>query len=236
MAGRGSRFARAGFTTPKPLIPVDGLPMFLKALSSLEPILADKAYTIIIRKEHDEKYGLKKLLCDALPAINVVMSDEEPRGAVVDVLRARPFLKSNEAVIVMDCDLWFQSASYNEMVECSLSGDNDIAGGLLTFKADNPRYSYAKIGPDDIVTETAEKRVISGHAITGAYFFADARTFIAAAEELLKRPTGDEMPEYYLSFLYNILIDAGNKIQAAFVDEFASFGTPEELSAYEEAN
>ncbi|HSX29838.1 MAG TPA: hypothetical protein VLE73_04750 [Candidatus Saccharimonadales bacterium] len=45
MAGAGSRFAKAGFTTPKPLIQVDGKPMFMKALSALEPIKANKHYT-----------------------------------------------------------------------------------------------------------------------------------------------------------------------------------------------
>jgi hypothetical protein len=40
------------------------------------------------------------------------------------------------------------------------------------------------------------------------------------------------MPEYYMSLLYNILIADGKKIQAATVDEFASFGTPEELDEY----
>jgi 2-C-methyl-D-erythritol 4-phosphate cytidylyltransferase len=75
MAGRGSRFANAGFTTPKPLIPVDGRPMFLKALSSFDAIEAPKAYTIIIRKQHDEQYDLQKQLKEKLPDANIVMTD-----------------------------------------------------------------------------------------------------------------------------------------------------------------
>jgi dTDP-glucose pyrophosphorylase len=236
MAGRGSRFANAGFTTPKPLIKVDGIPMFLKALSSLDSIKADVLYTIIIRKEHDEKYDLKELLIKSLPSANIVISDEEPRGAVVDALKAKPYIEATDLVTVMDCDLWFQSSSYNKMVEDVLEGISNIAGGVLTFQADNPRYSYAKFGADNIVTETAEKKVISDHAMTGAYFFASAKEFIHSADILLQRPTNPEMPEYFISFLYNILIDEGKKIQAAIVDKFASFGTPEELAAYESSH
>jgi NDP-sugar pyrophosphorylase family protein len=81
MAGRGSRFANAGFSTPKPLIKVDGTPMFLKALSSLDKIKADKKYTIIIRKEHVENYNLDKLLKKELPEANIVITNEEPTGA-----------------------------------------------------------------------------------------------------------------------------------------------------------
>ena len=234
MAGRGSRFSNVGYTTPKPLIKVDGQPMFLRALSSLDNVATEKRYTIIIRQEHDEQYNLGTLLKEALPDVNIVFTNEEPIGAVVDALRSRTYLKPDEGVVVMDCDLWFQSASYNNMVQASLSGKSNIAGGLLTFEADNPRYSYAKFGDDGIVTETAEKRVISNHAITGAYYFATATDFITAAETLIAQPLSDTMPEYYMSLLYNILIQDGKKVQAATVDEFASFGTPEELAAYDQ--
>lgn len=232
MAGRGSRFAKAGVKTPKPLIIVDGQQMYLKALSSLDNIQADKKLTVVIRAEHDQEHNLSDGLRQTFPGVNIAVSDDEPTGAVVDALRAEPFLQADEAVILLDCDLWFSSASYNKMVEDRLNGQTDINGGLLTFAADNPRYSYAKINSDNIVTETAEKRVISDHAITGAYFFASKAEFVDSAHKLLKQPLSETMPEYYISFLYNILIDEGKKIQAAFVDEFASFGTPEELASY----
>lgn len=71
MAGRGSRFAEAGYTTPKPLIPVDGQPMLKKALSSLEGIDAEQRYKVILRKEYDRKYDLGARIEVELPgAIN----------------------------------------------------------------------------------------------------------------------------------------------------------------------
>lgn len=236
MAGRGSRFANAGFTAPKPLIPVDGKPMFLKALSSLRDVKANKRFSIIIRKEHDTQYNLSDLLQKELPGAQIILATGEPIGATADALRAKPFLDADDAVVIMDCDLWFQSTGYNKMLEDSLRGTSSIDGGLLTFTSNDPRYSYAKIDDRGIVTETAEKRVISSHAITGAYFIATAKEFIAAGETLLRQPRDEKMPEYYVSLLYNILINEGKRVQAASVDEFASFGTPEELSAYQERN
>lgn len=233
MAGRGSRFANAGVKTPKPLIMVDDQPMFLKALSSLDDIHAEKRYTIIIREEHEKAYHMSDLLKQALPAVNIVVSHDEPTGAVVDALRAREFVDDNEGLIIMDCDLWFRSASYTAMVQTSLSDESSIDAGLLTFKATDARYSYALIGPDGMVTRTAEKEVISDSAITGAYFFAKASVFNSAAEILLAKPLGDTMKEYYISYIYNVLLQRGAKVTAATVDQFASFGTPEELHAYE---
>ena len=235
MAGAGSRFVSAGFATPKPLINVDNIPMFMKTITSIEDIELDKKFIFIIRQEHVDTQNLDKLIVDALPQAEVVVLPELTRGSAETALQAKPLLDREEPLIVMDCDLWFKSESYNEMVNSVINGTSDISGGVLTFKADNPRYSYALIEKDNIVTETAEKKVISNNAITGAYFFATAKEFIDACDKLLETPVSDEMPEYYLSLLYNILIDEGKKIQAAYVDEFASFGTPEELEAYQSA-
>ncbi len=233
MAGLGSRFADAGFTTPKPLIEVDGMVMFLKAISSLKEIKADKEYFFVIRQEHVDTQQLDDLIRKALPSAKIIVLPELTRGAAETAFATRNLLDPKAAVIIMDCDLWFNSASYDAMVQDSINGDSDINGGVLTFTADNPRYSYAKFGEDCIVTETAEKRVISDHAITGAYFFATAQEFINSGDTLLQTPLGDLMPEYYISLLYNVLINEGKKIKAAKVDDFASFGTPEELNAYQ---
>lgn len=235
MAGRGSRFANAGFTTPKPLIEVDGQAMFMKALSSLDSIEATKHYTIVMRAEHDREYDLQAKIKAILPQANVVITDEEPTGALRDAYRAKPHLGPNQGIIMLDCDLWFHSQPYNDMVQDSLSGKSDIQGGLLTFKADNPRYSYAEVDENWIVSRTAEKKVISDRAITGAYYIATTEIFDEAAQQLLAQPLTDEMPEYYVSHIFNVILGNGGKVKAAPVEEFASFGTPEELSEYEKA-
>jgi dTDP-glucose pyrophosphorylase len=233
MAGRGSRFANAGFTTPKPLITVDGMPMFIKALSSLDGIKATKHYTIIIRDEHQREYNLAAQLQQVLPEANVVITNEEPTGALRDAYRAKPHLKPGQGIVLLDCDLWFKSQPYYDMVQDSLAGTSDIAGGLLTFEADNPRYSFAEVDENWMVTRTAEKEAISNRAITGAYYIASTEQFIAAADGLLAQPLSATMPEYYVSHIYNVLLRQGGKIKATPVEEFASFGTPEELEAYE---
>ena len=232
MAGLGSRFANAGFTTPKPLIPVDGQPMMLKALSSLANIHAVKHFTIIIREEHDRAFNLMKMLQDTLPKANVIVSDEAPIGAIRDAYRAKEFINPDEGIIVLDCDLWFESPEYDAMVEGVLSGSSQLDGGLLTFTSHDPRYSYAEVGPDGLVIRTAEKVVISNNAITGAYFFSSGLQFLWSCEEVLSKPLAEGVPEYYLSNLFNKLLENNAKVGIATVDKFASFGTPEELEAY----
>lgn len=233
MAGRGSRFVNAGFTTPKPLIEVDGQAMFMKALSSLDNINATKHHTIVMRTEHDKHHNLQEKIKAILPDAHIVITDEEPTGALRDAYRAKPHLKPNEGVIILDCDLWFHSQPYNDMVQDSLADKSNIQGGLLTFTADNPRYSYAEVDDNWIVKRTTEKKVISDHAITGSYYIATAEIFDTAAKKLLAEPLTPEMPEYYASHLFNVILAQGGTVKAAPVESFESFGTPEELAAYE---
>jgi len=232
LAGLGSRFSKAGYKIPKPLIEIDGQPMFMKALSSIENIDANKSFHFVIRQEHVDSQQLDKLIKGKLPKAHIIIIPEMTRGAAETALIGARSLAANNGLIVMDCDLWFQSESYNTMVQESLEDKTAISGGVLTFTAEDARYSYAKFGSNGIVTQTAEKQVISNHAITGAYYFGRVSDFVFAAETLLIQPLGEKMPEYYMSLLYNILIDERKQVKAAVVDKYASFGTPEELAAY----
>ena len=56
---RSSRFERAGYTFPKPLIEVDGKPMIQVVVENLN---IDAKHIFIVQKEHYEKFNLKYLL------------------------------------------------------------------------------------------------------------------------------------------------------------------------------
>jgi NDP-sugar pyrophosphorylase family protein len=53
MAGEGSRFAKEGYTFPKPLIDVDGKPMIQKVVENLN---FSAEFIFLVRKEHLCKY------------------------------------------------------------------------------------------------------------------------------------------------------------------------------------
>ena len=76
-----------------------------------------------------------------------------------------------------------------------------------------------------------EKEVISNHALCGAYFFSSGKRFKQVAHQLMNEQNFAK-PEYYVSLLYNYLIAAGEKIYLASMEEYYSYGTPEELKRY----
>lgn len=233
MAGRGARFIEGGFATPKPLIMVEEQPMFLKALSSLAPILQgiDKVnfrLTVIIQDEHQTAFGLGDKIKEAAPGCGVILLMEVTRGAVETCLMAQDLFSPQEALLILDCDLWFKSDNYFHLLRSILNGKSDLAAALLYFKSNNSRYSYADIVGGEVL-RTAEKVVISNYALAGSWFFSCTDIFLMAAHALLNNPISSELKEYYVSLLYNYIIAEGYSVGAAEIDEYKSFGTPLEL-------
>ena len=233
MAGEGSRFLKEGWTTPKPLIELNGQPLFKHAISSVTDKDIQMKYSFIVRQEHIDKYQIDKGIRSFLPEANLFSVVKTTRGAVETCLIAENAIADDDAVIVMDCDLEFRSKKFMEIIKQILNKPiaEATGGALVSFESNEPRYSYAALGEDGFVARTAEKEVISNHALCGAYFFASGRRFKQIAHLLLAEPAFTK-PEYYVSLLFNYLLKDGEKVWLAPMEEYYSYGTPEELKRY----
>lgn len=236
MAGEGSRFKQIGINTPKPLIKANGVPFFIRSLYSIKDSfdLNDIKLTCIIQSKHNINSELSNGIINEFTFANIITLPKLTNGAVETCLAAKPFINDNDAILIMDCDLEWHCNNYVEYIKALLNNDNSgISGMLLSFKSDNPRYSYAAVTKDNIVYRTAEKVVISDNALIGAYYFNTANDFIFAADKLISECKLSDIKEYYISLLYNYLIKDNRTIILHKVDYFNSFGTPEELYEYE---
>lgn len=233
MAGEGSRFLKEGWTVPKPLIELNGVPLFMHSIRSLYDEEIKTKQTFIVRLDHIEKYTINERIKSILPTANIFSVEKTTRGAVETSLIAEPAIEDDEAIIILDCDLEFKSADFLKIIKNILSKPtSEVNGGaLVSFESKLPKYSYAEIDTKGWVIRTAEKEVISTHALCGAYFFATGKRFKEIAHQLLNDCEFNK-PEYYVSLLYNYMLSAGEKVKLASVDEYYSYGTPEELQKY----
>lgn len=233
MAGEGSRFLKEGWIIPKPLIELNGQPLFKHAISSVFDKEIPMKYSFIVRQEHIDKYQIDKGIKSFLPEANLFSVVKTTRGAVETCLVAESVIAADDAVIIMDCDLEFRSMQFIEIIKKILNQSMEEAtgGALVSFESNEPRYSYAALGEDGFVTRTAEKEVISTHALCGAYFFSSGKRFMQIAHQLMDEPVFSK-PEYYVSLLFNYLLKDGEKVWLAPMEEYYSYGTPEELKRY----
>jgi NDP-sugar pyrophosphorylase family protein len=233
MGGLGQRFRDAGINTPKPLIEVKGTPMFQKALAAYDSYSGEKQHIFVIRKDIDDEYNLADQLRILIPDAKIKILDHNTRGAVETCLLAEDFIDPNLPLVIMDCDISFDAGNYFTLIEEAVQIES-YDGLLLSFNSSDPRYSFAEVDENNTVIRTAEKVAISSNALMGAYFFTHGKLFLDAAHELIDQPISDTIKEYYVSLIYNILINEQKKIGLAR-GTFYCFGTPEELKAYEES-
>ena len=71
MAGEGSRFAKAGWTTPKPLIELRGVPLFQRAIGSVALPGVEMKYSFIVRQEHIDNQHIERMIQDILPEARI---------------------------------------------------------------------------------------------------------------------------------------------------------------------
>lgn len=74
MAGRGSRFALAGYSDPKPLIKIGHRRMIELVINNLRPRRLHR-FIFICQKEHLKAYNLKEILEELAPGCIVVAID-----------------------------------------------------------------------------------------------------------------------------------------------------------------
>lgn len=231
MGGLGQRFRDAGIDTPKPLIEVDGVPMFRKALDSFKQYPGGTQLIVVIREDDDDAFGLADAIRAASAEARIVRIDSNTRGAVETALRAESVLDPELPMVILDCDIAFESARYFESITAAAEAGSAVDGVLLSFPSREARYSYAETDETNRVIRTAEKDPISANALMGSYFFSRADTFINAGHALVARQVSATMPEFYVSLVFNILIAEGKRIELS-TGTFYCFGTPGELADY----
>lgn len=225
MAGAGSRFFSAGYTFPKPLIEVRGKPMIQVVV---ENINIDANYIFIVQEEHYEKYNLKQLLNLIKPNCKIVKVNGLTEGAACTTLLAKNYIDNDEPLIIANSD---QFVEWNSN-ECLYSFTADgIDGGIVTFKASHPKWSFAKIDELGYVTEVAEKNPISDMATVGIYFWKKGSDYVKYAEEMINKNIRVNN-EFYVCPVFNEAILDQKKFKIQNIEKMWGLGTPEDLNYF----
>lgn len=225
MAGAGSRFTAAGYTFPKPLIELNGKPMIQVVVENLN---IEANYIFLVQKEHYEKYNLKYLLNLIAPNCKIIMVEGVTQGAACTTLLAKEFINNNNPLIIANSDQFIEWNSN----ECMYAFSADqIDGGILTFEATHPKWSYARVGDLGFVSEVAEKKVISNNATVGIYYWKRGSDYVNYAEQMIEKNIRTNN-EFYVCPVFNEAIQDNKKIRIKKIEKMWGIGTPEDLNYF----
>lgn len=229
MAGLGSRFKDAGYVFPKPLVEVDGKPMIQAVVESLG---VNAKYTYIVQKEHYDKYNLSYLLNLITPECNIIQVEGITEGAAVTSLLAKEYINNNSPLIMANSD---QIVEWNSRQFIYDLMTNNADGGIATFKSTHPKWSYAKVDDNGLVTEVAEKKPISNIATVGIYYWKHGSDFVKYAEQMIHKNIRTN-GEFYVCPVFNEAIADNKRIFTSDIKKMWGIGTPDDLRYYMENN
>ena len=222
MAGLGSRFAEKGYSLPKPLIKIFGKPMIQLVIDSLD---IDGNYIFIVQKDHRVKYHLDDVLDEMAPGCTIIEVDGLTDGAARTTLFAKDAINNDTPLVIANSDqvvVW-SSLDFQSSLE-------HADGALAVFKSNDPKWSYIQMNKA-IVSEVAEKRVISNTANVGIYAWAKGSDYVKYAEQMIAKDIRTNN-EFYVAPVYNEAIADRKRIVPFFVEEMHGVGTPEDMNDY----
>lgn len=236
MAGAGSRFAAAGYKDPKPLIPVDGKPMVVRAVSDLPK--SDR-YIFLCRAEHLKHYPLRNALKEHYPNCAIIEVEKLTEGQASTCLLAKGQINNDEALLIGACD---NGMVYSNKLWRVLSSDPSVGALVFTFRNTvtverNPKaYGWVDVDMQNRVRRVSVKIPISDdpihdHAVVGAFWFRHGKNFVAAAEDMITKNRRINN-EFYVDECINNAIALGVNVSVFEIEKYICWGTPQDLLTY----
>ncbi len=235
MTGIGKRFLDAGYTTPKPLIEVDGKPI-IEHVVSLFP--GEKDFIFICNSNHLAETNLRDVLNGVAPNCKIVEIPPHKKGPVYAVYQIKDMIDDDEEVIVNYCDFgtyW----DYKDFLKHTRERNAD--GAIPSYKGFHPhmlgKINYAFMRDDEQwMLEIREKQPFTDnrmneYASNGTYYFKKGSYVKKYFKQLMDEDINLK-GEYYVSMVYNLLVQNGLKVSIYEIQHMQQWGTPGELEEY----
>lgn len=229
MAGKGQRFADAGYSGLKPLLPIHGQSMISVVLKNLySEHLSD--VILICQRETLETSNLRESLSWLDIPLTILCVDSITEGPADTVLRAKMAIKGDKPLVIANSDQ-FINGDLSEFYE--ETRNEDLGGVVLTMEDNHPKWSYARVDAFGHIVEVREKQVISNQATVGVYGFSSAEIAWECFERMWQANDRTNN-EFYVAPSYNYMEGRKSKVLSlgAINDIMHGIGIPEDYEAF----
>jgi dTDP-glucose pyrophosphorylase len=233
MAGGSDAFEVAGHAYPKNLVEIDGQPLVQRVIENLRPVIEGSSQSIyLVRESEDRQHHTADVIRLLVPDAEVALVPDLESGAACTALHAISHLGRDEPLAIVNGD---------QVLDVNLRGilerfeREGLDGGVVTFDAVHPRWSYVRVDDAGFVVEAAEKRPISRLATAGVYWFRRGGDFVDGAMAMIRKDAAVD-GRFYICPVYNELVLRQMKIGTAHVDRisYTSLSSPRNVAQYEE--
>ena len=235
MSGLGTRFINSGYKDPKPLIKVDGK-YIIEHVCELFP--SENHFSFICNSKHLKETNMREILLGIKPEATIFEISVHKKGPVYAVSQIFDSIKDNEEVIVNYCDFgtyW----NYDDFLKHTR--DRDADGAIPSYKNFHPHmlgdtnYAFIK-DQEQWMVEIKEKEPFTNNrmnefASNGTYYFKKGSYVKKYFKKLIENNININ-GEYYVSLVYNLLVQDSLKVSIYNIQHMLQWGTPQDLEIY----
>lgn len=237
MSGLGTRFMKAGYEKPKFLIDIEGKPIIQHVVERFDK---NDNFIFVINELHVENHKLDKLLKDMTKNCQVHIVDRSYNiGPVMAVLQILDYIDDNEEDFIVNyCDFSWRW-NYNNFKEVIKKDSPD--GVIVTYEGFHPHllgpnYYASTRCENSTVLEIREKFSFTENKMdcpqsSGTYYFKKG-SYIKKYFNDIYNDVNTLSGEYYVSLVYNYMIQDNKKIKIYDIPYFMQWGTPQDLQEY----
>jgi NDP-sugar pyrophosphorylase family protein len=235
MAGLGTRFAKEGYDTPKPLILVSGQPMAVQAVTDLPEA---EARVFVLLQDMPGREDIEATLRERFPGCGITFLESSTDGQARTCLLGLDEVEADAPLTIGACD---NGTLYDGETFAGLLADTSV--DVIVWVArrhpgavHHPEmYGWVDADANGVVRRVSVKVALSDPAtdpiVTGVFTFRRAGDFVAAAERLIAedRRTNEE---FYVDECINDAIAMGLRCHIFEVDGYVCWGTPDDLRTF----
>jgi len=234
-AGEGRRYAEAGYEVPKPLVPVGGVPMVVRAVRDLPA--ADRV-VFVVRAEHVRHFHIDDELKRHVPGCEIVTVEGLTEGQACTVRLAAEALEADWPVIVAACD---NTHVYDRQTLARLMAEPDVECLIWTYRHDTrvlvapDEHGWVRVDGDRVLQVSCKRPIsespLEDHVVSGFFSFRTARRMIDTIDAMVAadlRVKG----EFYMDTVPNLLVAEGLDVRVFEVEKYIGWGTPRDLEDF----
>jgi len=240
MAGLGQRFVNEGYVQTKPLIPVSGLPMVVQAVKDLP---AAEQYSFVLRGDMPGVDDISSTLLRKLPGAVLKYVSQVTEGqactAILGLDEAELInVKLAGPITFGACD---NGALYDQHKLRELINDQEIdiivwvARGHANAVRQPNMYGWIEQENGDVHRVSVKVPLGSPQSdpiVIGTFTFRTADIFRRCVSRMIDRD-GRVNGEFYLDTCVNDALELGMRCKIFEVDNYISWGTPNDLRTFE---
>lgn len=236
LSGVGRRFLEKGYSVPKPLLEVEGMPIIEHVINMFP---GEDDFIFICNKDHLKNTNLHKILRKLKPSGRIIGIPPHNFGPVYAVLKASKFIDDKKSTIVNYCDF---NVDWDYLDFKRTISNLNPSGALTCYTGFHPhllrRQLYAGVLVDENLrmikikekTRFTEDPMQTWHS-SGMYYFKSGEILKKYFDELIKKDMHLN-GEFYVSTVYELLLRDGLFCQVYPLNHFLQWGTPEDLEEY----